>query len=112
MATISSYAFHKSFNLDSLTKRQALEYGISSSQFSAADKNNDSELSISEIMVNDAICDMLLEHIANASKTVKKNETDSTKANTAKPATTTTAQTEKISNIDETAKDENISYEA
>jgi len=112
MATISSYAFHKSFNLDSLTKRQALEYGISSSQFSSADKNNDSELSISEIMANDSICDALIKQMANAANTVKSNETDTTKATTAKTATTTTAQTETSTKTDETAEGKNLSYEA
>src|SRR5574344_2131099 len=103
MSTISQYTFNKSFNVEYLTKRQALEYGISSFQFSAADKNNTSELTVDEISNNDEICDALLKQMASASKTVKTDETK-------QPVAIAEQQNTTINT--ETTKSENLSYEA
>lgn len=78
MSTISQYTFQKNFNVDYLTKNQATQYGITSTEFSAGDSDGDRQLSIEEIMANEEISEALLAQINNAAKTVAPKETEET----------------------------------
>ena len=76
MSTISQYTFQKNFNVDYLTKNQATQYGVTSTEFSAGDSDGDRQLSIEEIMANEEISEALLAQINNAAKTVAPKETE------------------------------------
>lgn len=78
MSTISQYTFQKNFNVDYLTKNQATQYGVTSTEFSAGDSDGDRQLSIEEIMANEEISEALLAQINNAAKTVAPKETEET----------------------------------
>ena len=78
MSTISQYTFQKNFNVDYLTKNQATQYGVTSTEFSAGDSDGDRQLSIEEIIANEDICDALIAQINNAAKTVAPKETEET----------------------------------
>ncbi len=75
MSSISQYTFQKNFNnVEYLTKNQATQYGVTNTEFAAGDTDGNRQLSIEEILVNEAICDALLAQINNTAKTVSQQE--------------------------------------
>lgn len=81
MSTISQYTFTNAYNADKLTKRQAVEMGISSYKIDAADSDSNGELSFAEIIADSEICDEIIKQINAAKNTVNGNVPEDTTSN-------------------------------
>ena len=80
MSTISQYTFTTTFNVDKITTRQATEMGVQSYIITAADTDNNGELSFEEIIANTELCDDILKQI-NSTKATIPNATEEPQVN-------------------------------
>lgn len=84
MSTISQYTFTTTFNVDKITTRQATEMGVQSYIITAADTDNNGELSFEEIIANTELCDEILKQI-NSTKATIPNATEEPQVNNSEP---------------------------
>ena len=84
MSTISQYTFTATFNADKITTRQATEMGVQSYIITAADTDNNGELSFEEIIANTELCDEILKQI-NSTKATGPNATEEPQVNNSEP---------------------------
>lgn len=76
MNVLSRYVFITNYNAEKLTKQQANQNGVGTSDFSKCDANGDGEITIDEILANQSVCDKILKAIQDKIDKLSKKESE------------------------------------